>query len=77
MPRSATTEPNELTSFAENLPALRAIAFNGATAASIGRGQMRGDRFALVDLPSSSAANASLSLAEKTARWLVLREFLD
>ena len=69
--------PNELAPFAESLPALRAIAFNGATAASIGRGQLREQGFALVDLPSSSAANASLSLAEKTSRWLALREFLD
>jgi hypothetical protein len=33
-------------------------------------------RFALIDLPSSSAAFAAMPLAEKTARWLVLREFL-
>lgn len=68
--------PNELAPFVETLPSLRAIAFNGAAAAAIGRGQIDAGRVALVDLPSSSAANASLTLAEKTARWLVLREFL-
>jgi hypoxanthine-DNA glycosylase len=70
-------EPNLLGSFAESLPSLRAIAFNGGTAAAIGRRQMSTDRFALIDLPSSSAAFAAMPLAEKSARWLVLREFLD
>ena len=70
-------EPNELTPFVESLPALRAVAFNGGTAAAIGRGQIDADRFALVDLPSSSAAYAAMPLAEKTTRWLALRNFLD
>lgn len=70
-------QPNLLAPFAQGLPRLRAIAFNGAKAASIGRGQLGQDRLTLVDLPSSSAAHASLSLAEKMSRWLVLRDFLD
>lgn len=70
-------EPNELGSFAESLPILRAIAFNGGKAASIGRGQTTAGRFALIDLPSSSAAYAAMPFAEKRTRWLVLRDFLD
>lgn len=70
-------EPNELGSFAESLPKLRAIAFNGGKASAIGRAQVSADRFALIDLPSSSAAYAALPFAEKRARWLVLGDFLD
>lgn len=69
-------EPNELVGFADTLPSLRAIAFNGATSSKIGRGQVSEERFALVDLPSSSAAHAGMPFAAKRARWLVLREFL-
>ena len=69
-------EPNLLESFAESLPSLRAIAFNGGTAAAIGRRKVCTDRFTLIDLPSSSAAYAAMPLAEKSVRWLVLREFL-
>jgi hypoxanthine-DNA glycosylase len=56
---------------------LRAIAFNGATAARIGR-RLVGDpppHLRLVDLPSSSAANTR-SFGEKAADWRRLREFL-
>lgn len=69
-------EPNELGAFAESLPNLRAIAFNGGKAAAIGRGQIAGDRYVLIDLPSSSAAYAAMPFVEKQARWLVLRAYL-
>ena len=55
---------------------LRAIAFNGSTAAGIGR-KLIGEppaQLALLDLPSSSAANTR-SFAEKSAAWSVLRDF--
>lgn len=70
-------EPNLLAPFAESLPNLRAIAFNGGRASVIGRKQIASDRYALVDLPSSSAAFAAMPFAEKRARWLVLRDFLS
>lgn len=70
-------EPNLLRPFAESLPSLRAIAFNGGKASAIGRGQVSADRFSLLDLPSSSAAYAGMPFADKRARWLVLRDFLD
>jgi len=70
-------EPNLLAPFADSLPNLRAIGFNGGTAAAIGRGQIDSGRCVLIDLPSSSAAYAAMPFAQKRARWLVLREFLD
>ena len=57
---------------------LRAIAFNGSTAASVGR-RLIGDPpagIALLDLPSSSAANTA-SFAEKAQAWARLREFAE
>jgi double-stranded uracil-DNA glycosylase len=58
------------------LPRLAAVGFNGKTSSRIGRAQLTGARFALIDLPSSSPAHASMPLSEKRRRWLVLREFL-
>jgi TDG/mug DNA glycosylase family protein len=58
------------------LPALRAVAFNGATSARIGRGLLAGTELALVDLPSSSPAYAAMPFAEKRRRWLKLQDFL-
>ncbi|MEO6092749.1 MAG: DNA-deoxyinosine glycosylase [Novosphingobium sp.] len=59
------------------LPELRAVAFNGGTSARIGRRQLAGTRLALIDLPSSSPAHAAMPEAEKRARWMGLREFLE
>ena len=56
---------------------LRAIAFNGSTAASVGR-KLIGDppaHVSLIDLPSSSAANTR-PFAEKANAWEALRLFL-
>lgn len=58
------------------LPELRAVAFNGATAARIGRQQLGNTALALLDLPSSSPAYAAMSFADKAQRWKSLREFL-
>ena len=58
------------------LPQLRAVAFNGATAARIGRKLLADAPVSLVDLPSSSPAYAAMPLAEKRRRWLELQEFL-
>lgn len=67
---------NELATFAKSLLHLRAVAFNGRTAALIGRrqiGSVPGLR--LIDLPSSSPA-LTLPLARKREHWLALREWL-
>ena len=58
------------------LPALRAVAFNGATSSKIGRRALHGTPLELVDLPSSSPANAAIPLDAKRARWLTLGRFL-
>ncbi|KQM97013.1 DNA-deoxyinosine glycosylase [Sphingobium sp. Leaf26] len=67
-------ELRDLGLFVDRLPALRAIGFNGKTAALHGRRQL-GDRpgLALIDLPSSSGAYASLSREAKKAAWMALR----
>lgn len=68
---------SDLGGLARSLPSLRAIAFNGGTAARIGRGQF-GDapRWTLIDLPSSSPAHTR-PFAEKAAAWSALARYLD
>ncbi|CAN5260492.1 DNA-deoxyinosine glycosylase [soil metagenome] len=69
-------EPADLVRLVSGLPALQAIAFNGALAARLGRrilgeeGCLRSG-VALIDLPSSSPAHAR-PLAEKALRWMAL-----
>jgi len=67
---------NELASLAASLPDLRAVAFNGAKSAAIGKTLLAGSGLALVPLPSSSPANASVPLAVKEKLWGALGEFL-
>ena len=70
-------EAADLRALVAGLPALRAIAFNGKTAARIGRRQLAGTRDrALLDLPSSSPAHAGMTFADKRARWMALAGFL-
>ena len=58
------------------LPDSRAVAFNGATAARIGRRTLHPlPDLALLDLPSSSAAHTR-ALASKAEAWAVLKAFL-
>ncbi|ABQ70304.1 Uracil-DNA glycosylase superfamily [Rhizorhabdus wittichii RW1] len=69
--------PNDLAALVATLPALRAIGFNGGTAARLGRRMIGAPAgLALVDLPSSSPA-FTRPIAEKREKWLHLREFLD
>lgn len=71
-------EPARLRSLVAGLPELRAIAFNGATAARFGRRELAGaGNLTLIDLPSSSPAYAGMSFAEKAARWSVLADHLS
>ena len=70
-------EHNRIAHLLADFPDLRAIAFNGTTAAAAGRrliGAPPG-RLTLLDLPSSSAANTR-SFEEKAALWSQLRQFL-
>jgi hypoxanthine-DNA glycosylase len=69
-------QPNALPALIATLPALRAVAFNGATAAKIGRkalGEAPG--VALLTLPSSSPAH-TLAFDRKLEAWLAVRAFL-
>ena len=66
---------NALEDLVAGLPELRAIAFNGGTAAAIGRrllGSLPGAM--LIDLPSSSAA-FTLPLSDKAREWSVLERY--
>ncbi len=71
-------ELRDLGTFAARMPMLRAVAFNGKTAATHGRAQLatRAD-LTLIDLPSSSGAYASLSREAKRDAWARLRAHID
>lgn len=58
------------------LPRLRAVGFNGRKASAIGRPPLAGSGLALIDLPSSSPAYASMPMAEKERLWAQLGDFL-
>ena len=69
-------EAADLNGLIDGLPALRAIGFNGGTAARLGRRSLTArDRIDLIDLPSSSPAH-TLPLAEKAAAWAALGTFV-
>jgi double-stranded uracil-DNA glycosylase len=68
---------NQIQHLLHDFPELRAIAFNGSTAAAAGR-KLIGEpppAVRLIDLPSSSAANTR-PFAEKAAAWAALGEFV-
>ncbi|HWU93850.1 MAG TPA: DNA-deoxyinosine glycosylase [Sphingomicrobium sp.] len=70
-------EHNAIEQLLHDFPDVRAIAFNGATAAKAGRrliGQPPAG-VALIDLPSSSAAN-TMRLDDKAAAWVRLAPFV-
>jgi TDG/mug DNA glycosylase family protein len=70
-------EHADLAALVARLPDLRAIGFNGATAAKAGRRLLAAPGGpALMDLPSSSPAHAGMPYAEKLARWSVLADYL-
>jgi hypoxanthine-DNA glycosylase len=66
---------NRLEQLRHDYPELRALAFNGSTAAAAGR-RLLGDAegLTLIELPSSSAANTR-PLADKAETWSVLAKF--
>jgi hypoxanthine-DNA glycosylase len=69
-------EHNQIGHLLQDFPCLRAIAFNGASAAIAGRKLIVDPPgIALVDLPSSSAANTT-PIAEKSRAWSQLGRFL-
>ena len=71
-------EHNRIEHLLRDFPDLRAIAFNGSTAAAVGR-KLVGEppaNIRLIDLPSSSAANTK-SFADKAVVWAGLRQFVE
>ena len=67
---------NQVERLLSEYPELQAIAFNGGTAASIGRKLIgRPEGIALIDLPSSSAANTR-PYAAKSVEWRRLRPYV-
>jgi TDG/mug DNA glycosylase family protein len=71
-------EHNQIEHLLRDFPDLRAIGFNGSTAAAIGR-KLIGDpppNMTLMDLPSSSAANTR-PFAQKAQSWAPLRQFVE
>lgn len=69
-------ETADLRALVAALPALRGVAFNGGTAARIGRPRLAGLGLPMIDLPSSSPAHAALGFDAKLARWRALGDWL-
>lgn len=70
-------EAADLVALVARLPALRGVAFNGATAARIGRRQLAGTGVPMLDLPSSSPAHAGMRLEAKLACWREMGGWLN
>ena len=66
---------NDLVTLVRSLPHLRAVAFNGGTAAAIGRPLLAGEPVTLADLPSSSPLH-TVGLAAKQPTWSALADHL-
>ncbi len=66
---------NPLAEYVARQPQLRAIAFNGQTAAKLGRRALGASAVTLIDLPSSSPAY-TLAFADKALRWSVLAKLV-
>ncbi|MDB5471654.1 MAG: Uracil-DNA glycosylase superfamily [Caulobacter sp.] len=66
---------NDLEGLIARLPDLRAIAFNGGTAARLGLKALAGvaPHVERIALPSSSPAYAAMTFERKAAAWLALR----
>jgi len=71
-------EHNRVEHLLRDFPHLRAIAFNGSTAARIGRALIGSQPLGiqLLDLPSSSAANTR-PFVKKAEAWALLAQFLQ
>ncbi|HEY9101134.1 DNA-deoxyinosine glycosylase [Chitinimonas sp.] len=70
-------QPNSIMELVYSLPALKAVAFNGGTAARIGRQQLKqlDGSIILFDLPSSSPAHA-VRFEQKAQKWAAIGQSL-
>jgi double-stranded uracil-DNA glycosylase len=78
----ASEVPNAIVALLANMPTIRAIALNGAKAAEGFRRHVAGNLDAtsraqidVLELPSTSPANASIPRAEKRRRWEILTRY--
>lgn len=76
--------PNDLAGLLQSHPAVTAIALNGRKAVQVFRSKMwtrlpaeRAAALRILELPSTSPANASISDADKCAAWLQLKRYID
>lgn len=69
-------QPAPLAGLLAQLPRLKAVAFNGRKAATLGRRNLSNCAVPLVDLPSSSPAYAAMSLVQKHEHWQKLVTYL-
>lgn len=71
-------DDNDLPGLLARFPAIRAIAFNGGTAAKVGIKVLgeQASRYQIINLPSSSPAYTR-PYVDKLAQWGVLRQALD
>ncbi|HEY2395865.1 MAG TPA: DNA-deoxyinosine glycosylase [Rudaea sp.] len=76
--------PNDIPGLLQTHPGIRAIALNGGRAQQSFRRHLEPrlavashDRVRLLELPSTSPANASMTRAVKFARWTVLRKWAE
>lgn len=76
--------PNDIVEFLDAYPSIRLVGFNGRAAETLFRrhvlptlSEAHKARLRFASLPSTSPANASLSVDQKISRWLVLREAFD
>lgn len=67
---------NDLAGLVARLPGLRAVAFNGGTAFTLGRRLLAGTDLPLVPLPSSSPLH-TIGVAAKLPAWAALSEHID
>lgn len=75
----ATEVPNDFPALFEQYPAIRALCFNGQKARAAFRRHVEPalpTRIRLVTFPSTSPANAGLSLQAKLARWREIQSLL-
>lgn len=66
---------NDLVTLVDRLPQLRAVAFNGGKALSIGRPMLAGRDLAILALPSSSPLH-TIGLATKQPAWSAIATYL-
>jgi len=70
--------PNAIDELLDANPAIRTVVFNGGTARRLyDRHFKRRPALTYLHMPSTSPAHASLTFAQKLARWQALREALE